>query len=58
MHTVTCLSVPIDVDVSKAHSCAEVACFEAVDVDVRKRGQTYSRNHLLDMGPSMFATRT
>jgi hypothetical protein len=58
MHKVACFSVLIDVDAKKNRGRVELAYFEPVDVDVRKRRQTNYHNHLLDMGPSMFATRT
>jgi hypothetical protein len=63
MHKVACFSVLIDVDVKKSRGRVEfayfeLAYFEPVDVDVRKRKQTNYHDNLLEMGPSMFATRT
>jgi hypothetical protein len=57
MHKVMCVSVPIYVDVEEINSCHEVAYFEPVDVDVRKRKKTYCHDHLQESEFSMFAIK-
>lgn len=51
------ISVPIYVDVEEIKSCPEVAYFEPVDVDVRKRKKTYCHHYLQESEFSMFAMK-